>query len=148
MSAFFLPLLARSLPVRAGGWVGTGDGTRYSYFEGWVKDSKRRFTSPQLPGESATICSRVAMNSSPLRTTRVAPASSRGASGAPGAAGTSSHHRNLREIFLSTNTNEMGCKPQYGDPNFACVVPYARYRQEGGRRANATFPSALVPPLY
>ena len=44
---------------------------------------------------SATIGSRVARNSIPPLTRRAAPASSRGASGAPGAAGTSSRLHNL-----------------------------------------------------
>ena len=33
----------------------------------------------------------------------------------------------------------------------ATLIPrpsFARYRQEGGRRENASFPSALVPPIY
>ena len=44
---------------------------------------------------SATIGSRVARSSSPPPTTKAAPASSRGASGAPGAEGTWSHLHNL-----------------------------------------------------
>ena len=44
---------------------------------------------------SATIGSRVARNSTPPPTRRAVPASSRGASGAPGAAGTSSRLHNL-----------------------------------------------------
>ena len=60
------------------------------------------FASPQQLDNQRHSALGVAKNSSPLLTRRVAPASSRGASGVPEATGTSNHRRNLtREKLLN-----------------------------------------------
>jgi len=62
------------------------------------------FASPQQLDNQRHLHSAalgVAKNSSPLLTKRVAPASSRGASGAPEATGTSNHRRNLHRSAMT-----------------------------------------------
>lgn len=59
------------------------------------------FASPQQLDNQRHSALGVAKNSSPLLTRRVAPASSRGASGVPEATGTSNHRRNLRRSAMT-----------------------------------------------
>ena len=105
----FFPLLARSMTVVRGRRV-MGDGKGLNPRETSTDRTEEEGASATIrhpplllncpENGSATIGSRVARNSILPLTKRAAPASSRGASGAPGAAGTSTHLRNLNRRKL------------------------------------------------